>query len=110
MADTFNQFDRIPPHDLEAERCVIGSMMLAGNEHTIVDDVRELLRPECFYQADHGVLFNVMTRLRSDDKPIDAVIVRAELAQAGLLGEVGGVAHLAQILNSVPSAAHAAHY
>jgi|DewCreStandDraft_4_1066084.scaffolds.fasta_scaffold07310_8 replicative DNA helicase len=101
------QFDRLPPHSLEAEMCLLASMML---DKEVLGQVVQIVDRDCFYQADHQIIFDVLVKLYEQNKAVDAVIVREELAKRGLLEEIGGITYLAQILNSVPSAAHGAHY
>src|SRR3954463_16604010 len=101
------QFDKLPPHSIEAEMCLIASMML---DKEMVGQVVQIVDRDAFYQADHQILFDILVKLYEQNRPIDAVIVREELLKRQLLEEVGGVAYLGQILNSVPSSAHGAHY
>jgi len=101
------QFDKLPPHSIEGEMCLLASMML---DKEVVGNVVQIVDREAFYQADHQILFDILLKLYEQNRPIDAVIVREELAKRQLLEEVGGTAYLAQILSSVPSAAHGAHY
>ncbi len=101
------QFDRLPPHSIEAEMCLLASMML---DKEMIGEVVQLVDREGFFQADHQIIFDVLVRLYEHNRPIDAVIVREELLKRHLLEEIGGVQYLAAILNSVPSAAHGKHY
>src|SRR5450432_3040439 len=101
------QFDRLPPHSIEAEMCLLGSMML---EKEVVGQTVQLVDREAFYQADHQIIFDVLIKLYEMNRPIDAVIVFEELMKRQLLEEVGGKGYLAQIIGSVPSSAHGAHY
>src|SRR5579864_2338411 len=101
------QFDRLPPHSIESEMCLLASMML---DKDMIGQVVQIVDREAFFQADHQIIFDVLVKLYEQNRPIDAVILREELAKRQLLEEVGGVAYLAQILNSVPSSAHGAHY
>src|SRR6476660_10204 len=101
------QFDKLPPHSIQAEMCLLASMML---DKEIVGQVVQIVDREVFYQADHQIIFDVLLKLYEQNRPIDAVIVREELAKRQLLDEVGGVPYLMQIIESVPSAAHGAHY
>src|SRR3954466_3173775 len=101
------QFDKLPPHSIEAEMCLIASMML---DKEVVGNVVQIVDRDAFYQADHQILFDILLKLYEQNRPIDAVIVREELAKRQLLDEVGGTQYLAAILSQVPSAAHGAHY
>src|SRR3954471_2718199 len=101
------QFDKLPPHSIEAEMCLMASMML---DKEVVGNVVQIVDRDAFYQADHQILFDILLKLYEQNRPIDAVILREELAKRQLLEEVGGTAYLAQILSRVPSAAHGSHY
>jgi replicative DNA helicase len=101
------QFDRLPPHAIEAEMCLLASMML---DKDMIGQAVQLIDREAFYQADHQIIFDVLIKLYELNRPIDSVILFEELVKRQLLEEVGGTAYIAQILNSVPSAAHGMHY
>ncbi len=101
------QFTRLPPAAVEAEMCMLASMML---DKDVVGQVVQILGRDELYQADHQILFDIIVKLYEQNRPIDAVIVTEELKKRQLLDEIGGVAYIGQILNSVPSAAHGAHY
>lgn len=105
-----HQFERLPPHAIEAERCVLSALMLCGDDRATFAKTRSGLTREAFYQADHQIIFDVVIGLFDAGKPIDTVIVREELKRRGMLEDVGGVAHLAQLLDALPSAAHGPHY
>ena len=101
------QFERLPPHSIEAEMCLLASMML---EKDVVGQAVQIIDREAFFQADHQVIYDVIVKLYEQNRPIDAVILRDELGKRQMLEEVGGAAYLGQILNTVPSAAHGEHY
>jgi replicative DNA helicase len=101
------QFDKLPPHSIEAEMCLLGSMML---DKEIVGQAVQIVDRDAFYQADHQIIFDTLLKLYEQNKNIDAIIVREELVKRGLYEEIGGRDYLAAILNKVPSAAHGAHY
>jgi len=101
------QFDRLPPHSIESEMCLIGSMML---DREIIGEVVQILSADAFFQADHQILWNTIVHLYDQNKQVDPLIVREELIKAHQLDEIGGLDYLAQIINSVPSAAHGRHY
>src|SRR5256885_8855465 len=108
LADSISaQFDRLPPSSIEAEKCLIASMML---DKEMIGSVVQIVDREAFYQADHQILWDILVKLYEQNRPVDAVILREELAKRQLLEEVGGTAYLGQILSAVPSAAHGAHY
>jgi replicative DNA helicase len=108
LADALaGQFDRLPPHSIESEMCLLASMLL---DKDVVGQIVQIIDREAFFQADHQILFDVVVRLYEQNRPIDAVIVKDELLKRQLLDEIGGMEYLAQIISSVPSAAHGAHY
>src|SRR3954469_4806703 len=108
LADTLSgQFDRLPPSAIEAEMCLIASMML---DKEMIGNVVQIVDRDAFYQADHQILFDILVKLYEQNRPVDAIILREELMKRQLLEEVGGTAYLGQILSAVPSAAHGAHY
>jgi replicative DNA helicase len=103
-------FDKLPPHSVEAEMSLIGSLMLDGNNATLWAEVNTLVKREHFYRDDHAVVFDTLAGLSKGGVPVDAVSLRDRLQNAGKLDEVGGVPYLGQLLHSVPSSAHAPHY
>jgi replicative DNA helicase len=100
--------DRLPPHSIEAEMCLLASMML---DKEIIGEVVTVVGRDSFYQADHQIIWDMLVKLwEKDHNAVDAVILREELLKRGQLEEIGGTAYLAQILSAVPSAAHAKQY
>src|SRR5207248_891429 len=81
------QFDRLPPSAVEAEMCLLASMML---DKDMIGQVVQIVDREAFYQADHQIIFDIVVKLYEQNRPIDGVIVREELAKRQLLEEVGG--------------------
>jgi replicative DNA helicase len=103
------QFDRLPPHSVEAEMCMLASMMLDVSKDA-TGQIVQMVTEDAFFQADHQILFKTLKDLYEANRPIDAMIVREELIKRQLLDEIGGIEYLAAILSSVPNAAHGAHY
>ena len=101
------QFDRIPPNSIEAEMCLLASMML--DKEAIGQAVQKVDR-DAFYLTDHQVIYDILVKLFQENRPVDAVILREELARRQLLEEIGGVAYLAKLLGTVPSAANCEQY
>lgn len=101
--------ERMPPADVDAERAVLGSMALA---RTAVLDVVEVIDgiKQPFSQPAHETIFNTMLALYANGQPLDPITVTNHLLQQGVLDKVGGHAYIHALVNSVPTAAHAAHY
>lgn len=94
-------------YDIEAEMCVLGSMMLDANK---IDTVLKIIDGDCFYREDHMKIFDVLYAMHHRGAPIDLVLVRDELIQRSDLVAVGGVDYLVALAENVPSAANAEHY
>jgi len=86
---------KIPPHNLEAERAVLGAILL---EPQIIPRAIELLQAEEFYKDAHRKIYAAMVRLFDRSEPADALTVAEELRRAGELEEVGGQAALATLM------------
>lgn len=100
--------DRLPPQNLEAERSVLGSMLLSS---AAIDEVADLVQPRHFYADPHIRIAEAIFRLSETTVGgIDAVTVAEELERTGDLETIGGAAYLAQVLETVPHAAHARYY
>ncbi|HVT87629.1 MAG TPA: replicative DNA helicase [Tepidisphaeraceae bacterium] len=102
-----SQFEKLPPAAVEAEMCMIASMIL---DKEMIGQIIQILGRDDVYQDDHQILFDILVKLFEQNKPIDAIVLREELAKRNLLEDIGGTAYLATLLNTVPSSAHGAHY
>ena len=92
-----DQFDRVPPQDIDAEMSVLGSMMLTTEAANVVS---EMLRGQDFYQPSHETIFDTIVELNGRAEPADAITVAGELKRAGLLSKVGGAAYLHTLIAS----------
>ena len=99
--------DRLPPHNLEAEKGVLGSILLDPN---LADDVALVLRPDDFYADANQKLYRHLLAMHDEGKRIDATLLLERLRSAGDLEAIGGAAYLAEVLHSVPYAANAVYY
>lgn len=98
---------RLPPQDVDAERSVLGAMLL---DEGAASDVLSLIGPDDFYRPAHARIFESMQQLFEKNEPLDEVTVVAQLRATGQLEGVGGATYLATLTQSVPTAANAAHY
>ena len=99
---------RIPPHNLDAERAVLGAMLLEGREG--LPRVVEILRPTDFYTEAHRAMFETMLRLFDRGEPIDLITLSEELRRSDQLEFVGGPAALALLVEQASIAAHLMSY
>jgi replicative DNA helicase len=99
--------DRLPPQHLEAERGVLGSILL---DNEVMHDIVVFLRAEDFYRDAHQVIYAAIRELYDKAKGIDAVTLAEELKLRGLFDQVGGDDTLTEIVTSVPHAANGKYY
>ena len=102
------RFDRLPPHDPEAEAALLGAMLI---DPTVTDEVIQFVPTgDSFYLAAHATIFDALHELHEHRRAGDLVLLKEKLAGKDLLDEVGGVSYLARIVEETPSAAAAIHY
>ncbi|NBW96452.1 MAG: replicative DNA helicase [Planctomycetia bacterium] len=95
------------PANVDAERAVLGSILL---KQDVCDDVALVVRPDDFHDESHQILYRHMLELHDGGKRIDATIILERLRTKGDLDRIGGAGAMADIVQAVPHAAHAAHY
>ncbi|HLH65226.1 MAG TPA: replicative DNA helicase [Solirubrobacteraceae bacterium] len=99
----------VPPHNLDAEKSVLGAVLLDERHlHGLV--VEEQLRPEHFYDPGHGLVFEAMLELYEGDGRIDHLTVAERLREKGKLEEAGGPGAIEELAGWVPAAGHAREY
>jgi len=100
-------YERVPPHNIEAEESVLGSMLLSKDA---IAEVLELLREDDFYRPAHRTVFRAVLELYGHGDAVDAVTVAEELRRNGALADIGGAPFLHTLVASVPTAANAGFY
>ncbi len=98
---------RVPPHNIEAEQSVLGSLML---DKDAIIRVADLVKVGDFYKDDHNRIYEAMLALYDEREPIDVLSLANRLEERGLLDRVGGSGYLASLVNSVPTASNIVHY
>src|ERR1700753_1429730 len=106
IAPRGDEFERTPPHDVAAEQCVLGGMLLSKDA---ISDVIEVIRPHDHYRPAHQVIHEVVRDLYGRGEPADAITVANELTRRGEIGRVGGAPYLHTLIASVPTAANAGY-
>ena len=91
---------KIPPHDIEAEQAVLGSML---TDQDAVINAIEVLKPEDFYRDDNKYIYEAMMNIYNRGEPIDIITVKAELTTTQKFEAVGGIEYLAILPDKVPS-------
>ncbi|MGY0193663.1 replicative DNA helicase [Leptothrix sp. BB-4] len=98
---------RVPPHSVEAEQSVLGGLML---DNSASDRAGDLLTDSDFYRYEHKLIYAAIMALISTNKPADVITVFEQLTSLGKAEEVGGLAYLNALAQSVPSAANMRRY
>ncbi|WP_418462983.1 replicative DNA helicase [Frisingicoccus sp.] len=98
---------RILPHSDEAERAVIGAMLMDADA---IVTASEIIGSDDFYQRQYGILFDVMTELYGEDKPVDLVTLQERLKNKDVPPELTSVEFISGIVNDVPLSANVKYY
>ena len=98
---------KVPPHSIEAERSVLGGLMLDDNAW---DTVSERVSAEDFYRSDHRTIFRCMADLVDRNQPLDIITISESLEAAGELENIGGLAFISDLASSTPSASNVSAY
>jgi len=99
--------DRLPPQNLDAERSVLGGVLL---DNDVLHDLVTFLTPDDFYRDAHQLIYRAVREMYDEGKAIDVVTLADELDRRGQLDQVGGDDALSEIANSVPHAANARYH
>jgi replicative DNA helicase len=107
IAPRSDDFERTPPHDVPAEQCVLGGMLLSKDA---ISDVIEVIRPADHYRPAHQLIHEAILDLYGRGEPADAITVANELTRRSEIARVGGAPYLHTLIASVPTAANAGYY
>lgn len=99
--------DSLPPQNIEAEQAVLGAVFLSPDA---LADAMEFMEAKDFYRRAHQLLFQAMIDLNDDGEAIDVLTVNNRLEMNNQLDDVGGVAYIAELASSVPTAANVGYY
>ncbi len=101
------ELGKVPPHDIEAEQAIIGSML---TDRDAVISAVEVLKEEDFYREDNKAIYEAILNLYNRSEPIDIITVKSELESMGKIDQVGGLEYLAELPEKVPTTANAMKY
>ncbi|HSI29428.1 MAG: DnaB-like helicase N-terminal domain-containing protein, partial [Methylophilus sp.] len=107
MADEQLEFLKLPPHSIEAEQSVLGGLLL---DNEALDKIADILSGQDFYQHDHKLIYEHITKLIERNHPADIVTVAESLESSAELTTIGGVAYLGALAQNTPTAANIRRY
>ena len=107
MVDNKYLMNRLPPQDIEAEKCLLGSLLL--DKDAIVKVVDSLQKKD-FYTHIHQEIYQCVVDLFEKSNPIDVLSVSSRLKEKKLLNDIGGSSYLTDLINTVPTATHIGNY
>lgn len=99
--------NRIPPHSVESEQSILGSIIL---DKDAIITVAETINPSDFYKEAHKIIYESMLRLNSNNEPIDLITLIEELRKEGHLDNVGGISYLTSLSTIVPTTSNVKYY
>jgi replicative DNA helicase len=99
--------ERVPPQNLEAEKSVLGGILL---QNEAMQKVTEILQEGDFYREAHRKIYQAMVDLQEKNEPVDLVTLTEEVNRKGWLKDVGGAVYLATLVDEVPTAANILYY
>ena len=99
--------DNLPPHDVEAEKAVLGSLLI---DSECIFKVAAFLRSEDFFTPENQWVYDACFAIYQRNEGINQITVAHELAQKGRLEEVGGAAYLSHLVSIVPTSLHIEYY
>ena len=97
------EMGRLQPQARELEEAVLGALLLEKDAYSIVSDI---LKPECFYERAHELIFTAVRDLYMRQEPVDMITVTEQLKRMGALDEVGGAPYISELTSKVASTAH----
>ena len=100
-------YGHLQPQALDAERVVLGALMIDKDAFTVVSDV---LCPEAFYEPRNQKIYHAIQTLSMDEKPVDIITVTDELAKEGTLEDVGGPGYVLELSSKVASSANIVYH
>nr|WP_026476787.1 replicative DNA helicase [Alkaliphilus transvaalensis] len=105
--EAVNQFSKVPPHSIEAEQSVLGSMLLDREAILIA---LEVLNPDDFYKKAHEEIFEAIFNLFNKNEPVDLITITEELKSRGTLDAIGGITYLTSLSSAVFIATNVRYY
>ena len=102
-----SRIERLPPQNIEAEEAILGCLLI---DPDAIIKIASFLRPEDFYSANHGSIYDAIMSLNGRQEPIDFVTLVDELERSEQLANIGGPAYIADLISTTPTAIYVDHY
>ena len=99
--------NRIPPHSVESEQSILGSIIL---DKDAIITVADTINPSDFYKEAHKIIYESMLSLNSNNEPIDLITLIEELRKEGHLDNIGGISYLTSLSTIVPTTSNVKYY
>lgn len=103
----YTTLEKVPPHNLEAEMAVLGSMLL---DKEAVDKAAEKVTSDTFYHLPHKTVFSTMLDMYKSNRVVDLATLTDRLKNLGKLDSIGGAVYLTELVDAVPTTAHIDSY
>lgn len=98
---------RIPPHSVESEQSILGSILL---DKEAIITVTETIKSEDFYKEAHKIIYECMMKLNNKSEPIDLITLTEELKKQGHLEDIGGISYITSLSTIVPTTSNVKYY
>lgn len=98
---------RIPPHNVESEQSILGSILL---DKDAIITVTETIKPDDFYKEAHKIIYECMITLSNKGEPIDLITLTEELRKQGHLNDIGGISYITSLSTIVPTTSNVKYY
>jgi replicative DNA helicase len=98
---------KVPPHNMEAEQAILGGILINNDA---MNQIMDILSPECFYREAHANMFESMVSLYNSDEPVDLITLSQSLTRKDLLEKSGGPDYLSSLVEAVSTSAGIAHH
>ena len=93
---------KVPPHNMEAEQSILGGVLINNDA---MNQIMDLLTPECFYREAHALIFQGMIDLYNNSEPIDLITLSQHLTEKNRIDNTGGIEYLTSLVEAVSTSA-----
>ncbi len=101
---------RVPPYNAEAEQGLLSAIILSEGGNVLADCQSQKITAEAFFRTEHQIVFEAISNLSSEGKPIDTITLVEELRRMGKLEDVGGPGFILELANKTATVVHAPHW